>query len=353
MKKQRTKKQSHKHFYQKKSFLWPVGSILAVVVFVLVLFRVTPWPGAMIIRSVFDKGSAKVLAALQTHTTTVPLETLLDQQYRPGDKDAMADVYFPRSAVHANSRLPVVVWAHGGAWLSGDKGNAAPYFKLLAAAGYTVVAPNYSLAPDYTYPRPVHQLNDLYAYIQANAARFHADTDKFVLAGDSAGALLSSQMATSITNPSYAAGVGISPTLRPAQLKGVVLNCGIYMMEGLTQPDPTLPKIIGWGDDVSVWAYSGTKNFSDPVIRQMSAYYHVTSAFPATYITGGNGDPLTKAQAMPFATKLESMGVDVTTLFYPDGHQPSLPHEYQFNLDSADGQNALKATLSFIEARTR
>jgi acetyl esterase len=346
-------KQPNKHFYQKKSFLWTIGSILTVVVFVLLLFRVTPWPGAMIIRLEFNKNSAKTLSALQAHTTTVPIESLLNQPYRVKDQDAMLDVYYPASAAHTDSRLPVVVWTHGGAWLSGDKGDAAPYYRLLAAAGYTVIAPNYSLAPNYSYPKPIHQLNDVYSYIQANAARFHVDTNKFILAGDSAGAQLSSQMGALITNPSYAKEVGISPTLKPAQLKGVVLNCGIYMMEGLTQPDPTLPKIIGWGDDVSVWAYAGTKDFSSPVIRQMSPYYHVTNQFPPTYISGGNGDPLSKAQAVPFATKLQSLGVDVTTLFYSDTHQPSLPHEYQFNLDNADGQKALDATLSFVKARTQ
>lgn len=124
-------------------------------------------------------------------------------------------------------------------------------------------------------------------------------------------------------------------------------------MSGLTEPDPTLPKIVGWGDDVSVWAYAGTKDFSDPIIKQMSAYYHVTSQFPATYITGGNGDPLTTAQAMPFATKLKSLGINVTELFYPANHTPSLPHEYQFNLDNADGVNALNATLAFVKAQTQ
>lgn len=350
----KNKKQPKKpHFYQRKSFLWPVGSVIVLVACVLLLFRVTPWPGAMIIRSVFNKDSAKTLASLETHIPSVPVESLLNQQYRPNDADAMADVYYPTSVVGTTNRLPVVVWTHGGAWLSGDKANAAPYFKLLAAEGYTVIAPNYSLAPNHSYPRPLHQLNELYTYIQANATRFHADTNNFVLAGDSAGAQLTSQMAALVTSPSYAREVGMAPTLKPAQLKGAVLNCGIYMMEGLTQPDPTLPKLIGWGDDVSVWAYSGTKDFSDPIIKQMSAYYHITDAFPSTYISGGNADPLTKAQAMPFSAKLESMGVAVTTLFYPDNHQPSLPHEYQFNLNNADGQNAFKATSAFIKSHTQ
>ena len=124
-------------------------------------------------------------------------------------------------------------------------------------------------------------------------------------------------------------------------------------MDGLVHPDPTIPKIIGWGTDVSVWAYTGTRDFSSPVIKQMSAYYHITKDFPPTYITGGNSDPLTDAQSKPFADKLESLGVNVQRLFYPANHQPGLPHEYQFNLDNSDGKNALKATVDFAKGLTQ
>jgi acetyl esterase len=347
------KKQSKQPFYRRKPFLWTIGSIVGVIILVLLLFRLTPWPGAMVIRAVFNKGGAETLQKLEKHTPTTPITTITDQSYIPNDSDAKLDVYFPESIKDTDKRLPTIIWTHGGAWLSGDKTDNGPYFKLLAAAGYTIIAPNYSLAPNHTYPTPVHQLNNAYKYIQSNADRFHVDTNKFLLAGDSAGSQLSSQMAAIITNPAYATEMSITPALQPTQLRGVMLNCGIYQMKGLTQPDPTLPKIVGWGDDISVWAYSGTKDFDDPIIEQMSPYYHVTDNFPPTYITGGNGDPLTKAQSIPFATKLESLGVPVTKLFYADDHQPSLPHEYQFNLDNADGQNALKATLEFITTRTQ
>jgi acetyl esterase/lipase len=160
-------------------------------------------------------------------------------------------------------------------------------------------------------------------------------------------------MAALITNPDYARQLSITPNLQPEQLRGVILNCGIYQMKLLAEPDPTLPRIIGWGDDISVWAYSGTKDFDDPIITEMSPYFHITDTYPPTYITGGNGDPLTKVQSIPFADKLESHGVKVTKLFYPDDHQPSLPHEYQFNLDNTDGQNALQATLSFIQKNSQ
>jgi len=192
-------------------------------------------------------------------------------------------------------------------------------------------------------------LNDAHAYINENSQRFHADMDNVFLAGDSAGSQLSAQLATIVTNPEYAKQMNMQPSLKSAQLKGVILNCGIYKMDGLTQPDPTLPKIVGWGNDVSVWALTGTRDFSDPVIKQMSPQYHVTEDFPPTFITGGNADPLTDAQSKPFAEKLQSMNVDVTTLFYAKDHQPALAHEYQFDLGNSDGRKALTQIMDFVK----
>lgn len=340
-------------FYRKKAFIW-VAAIAAVIIAVLIWFRVSPWPGAMIIRSVFSQNDAKSSAALQKHQPNKPIATITNQQYRANDSDAHLDAYFPQDIANTTQKLPVIIWTHGGAWISGGKDSHSAYYKLLAAEGFTVISVDYSLGPEHTYPTAVHQLNDMHAYVQKNADRLHADTNNIVLAGDSAGAQLTSQMAALTTNPDYAKQMGITPSLTPAQLKGVVLNCGIYKMEGLIQPDPALPKIIGWGDDVSVWAYLGTRDFTAAAkLAEMSAYYHVTKDFPATYISGGNGDPLTNAQSKPLADRLTSLGVAVTKLFYPDDHQPSLPHEYQFNLDNEDGKKAFVATIQFAKQATK
>ncbi len=327
--------------------------VLALVLATLLAFRLSPRPGALIIRYVMNKGDADLRQEMEKYEPKSGITVIRDQQYRPGDRDAKLDVYMPDAARQNAQRLPVVIWTHGGAWLSGDKTNAAPYFKLLAQRGYTVIAAGYSLAPEHTYPTAVRQLNDMYRYVQDNSDRFLADTERIVLAGDSAGANLSAQMAALVTNPAYAEEVGVTPNLRPEQLKGVVLNCGIYMMDGLVHPNPKPPKLLGWGTDVAVWAYSGTRDFSDPIIRQMSPYYYVTGDFPPTYITGGNGDPLTDAQSKPFADKLETLGVRVTRLFYGQDHTPALPHEYQFMLDGSDAQKALQATLAFVEEQTK
>jgi len=336
---------------RKKIILWIIGSVIGLIVAVLLAFRVSPWPGALVIRHVFDNGAAKVHQALLAHQPDQPVTTIANQQYAAHDSDAYLDVYFPANV--GSKKLPLLIWTHGGAWISGDKDNYAPYYKLIAEKGFVVVALNYTLAPTKSYPAQLQQMNAAYAYIKQNVDSFHGDINQLFFAGDSAGSQLSAQMATMITNPSYANEVGIAPNLTKSQLKGVVLNCGIYKMGELATPDPTLPKIVGWGDDVAVWAYSGTHDFNDPIIRQMSPYYHVTGDFPPTYISGGNADPLTNVQSKPFASRLTSLGVSVTTLFYPDDHQPTLPHEYQFNLDNDDGTEALAMTIRFLQAHSK
>lgn len=340
-------------FYLHRLFLWLVGIVLGIIIIVFLAFELSPWPSAMLIRHVFTGNDRAVLAALQKHTPTIPITVIANQQYKPGDHNALLDVYIPQSAEGANQTLPVVIWTHGGAWVSGDKTDDGPYFRLLAAQGFVVVSLNYTLAPAKTYPTQIFELNDAHAYIVAHASQFHINPDKILLAGDSAGAQLTSELDALITNPSYASKVGIKPALQPSQLAGTVLFCGIYTLKDMREADPNLPKLVSWGDDQVLWAFSGTRDNSSPIIHQMSPYFYVTKDFPATFISGGNDDPLTTKQSIPLATKLKGLGVPVSTLFYAAGHQPRLPHEYQFNLDTADGQEALTQLIQFLQKRTQ
>lgn len=340
-------------WYRRKWFLVPVSVLLGVALLTLLAFRLSPWPGALIIRNAFDSDGLKVRQALEQRAPQ-GVAKLADERYDTKNPDELLDVYYPSQSSFVGAQLPVVIWTHGGAWLSGDKADIEPYARMIASKGYAVVSVNYTLAPARSYPTQIEQLNQAHKYIVANAQRFHIDPNNIFLAGDSAGSQLSAQLAALVTNPDYAKEIGITPSLKSSQLKGVILNCGIYKMEGLTQAEPSLPKLITWGDNVAMWSYAGTRDFTDPVIRQMSPYYHATKDFPATYITGGNADLLTDAQSKPFADKLESLGVEVTRLFYAADHQPALPHEYQFHFEyEADAQKALDTTLSFVQSHAQ
>src|SRR5690242_17603844 len=108
MNKQQEKK---KHFYQKRSFRITAISIVGFIALVLMIFRVSPAPGAWVIRSVFDRNSAKVLAALEKHQPDITITSILDQSYRKNDADAKLDVYYP-AATPKDAMLPTIIWTH-------------------------------------------------------------------------------------------------------------------------------------------------------------------------------------------------------------------------------------------------
>ncbi|MFS0895524.1 alpha/beta hydrolase [Microbacterium sp. 179-I 3D3 NHS] len=323
-----------------------VGVVIAVVVVVAVIASISPWPSAMIIRAVFTKGGNETAAEMDRHVPDTELTETLDIAYGDAGADTTMDVFRPASAT---GPLPAVVWIHGGAWISGAKENVDPYLRILAGEGYTTIGVNYTIGPEGVYPLAVHQLNEALAYIDEHADELGVDPDQIVLAGDSAGGQLASQMATLITSPDYAEIMDIEPSLDAGQLVATILNCGVYDLAALAELDG----IAGWGLKSAMWAYSGTKTWAeDATGATMSTIDWVTADFPTTYISGGNGDGLTWLQSIPMAKRLDELGVDVTTLFWPAPHEPALPHEYQFHLDMPDAQTALQKTIDFLDAHT-
>ncbi|MBS0024152.1 alpha/beta hydrolase [Microbacterium paraoxydans] len=322
------------------------GVVVAVAAVVALISSLTPWPSAMAIRAVFTKGGNETAAEMDKHVPDTPLDVRTGIAYGDTGSDTTMDVYRPASA---DGPLPTVVWIHGGAWISGAKEDVDPYLRILAAEGYTTIGVNYTIGPEGVYPLAVRQLDEALAYIDAHARELGVDADQIVLAGDSAGGQLASQLAALITNPDYAEIVGITPSLKADQLAATILNCGVYDLAALAELDG----IAGWGFKTAMWAYSGTKTWAeDSTGSTMSTIDWVTADFPATYISGGNGDGLTWLQSIPMAKRLEGLGVEVTTLFWPMNHDPALPHEYQFHLDLPDARTALARTIAFLEAHT-
>jgi acetyl esterase/lipase len=323
-----------------------LGIIVAVVAVVALIGALTPWPSAMVIRAVFTKGGDDTAAEMDRHVPDTKLSVQKDVAYGDDGADTTMDVFRPASAT---GPLPTVVWIHGGAWISGAKENVDPYMRILAAEGYTTIAVNYTIGPEGVYPLAVQQLDTALAYIDEHAEELGVDANQIVLAGDSAGGQLASQMATLITSPDYAEIMDIAPSLKPEQLVATVLNCGVYDLSALAQLDG----IAGWGFKSAMWAYSGNKTWAeDSTGATMSTIVWVTADFPATYISGGNDDGLTWLQSIPMAQRLDELGVEVTTQFWPAPHEPQLPHEYQFHLDLPDARTALQKTIDFLDTHT-
>ena len=306
---------------------------------------ISPKPTAALIRLGFDKGGVAMSQALEKHVPAGVAATL-DVRYDASDGDALLDVFHPARIENTATVLPTIVWVHGGAWVSGDKGQIANYLRILASKGFTVVGVGYSIAPRKIYPAPLTQINTALAYLQANAKRLHVDPERLYLAGDSAGAQIAAQLANIISVPSYAQEVGIEPTARLAQLRGVLLYCGAFDI-GMIDLDGASGVFL----KTVLWSYAGTRDFaSDRRFAAASVARFVTPAFPPTFISAGNGDPLAP-QSHAMADALLAQKVPVDSLFFPKDQVPALPHEYQFNLDTEAGQQALERSVRFLSSR--
>lgn len=106
-----------------------------------------------------------------------------------GNCQIRADVY--RSPA-GRSPAPVIVYLHGGCLIYGSRKGVDPrQLELYLAAGYTVVALDYRLAPETKLPEIVADLQDAFRWIgDAGPGLFAADPGRLAAVGHSAGGYL-------------------------------------------------------------------------------------------------------------------------------------------------------------------
>ncbi len=321
-----------------RTVLFAAAAIAALIV---AGFSLSPWPGVLLVRAAFDRGAA---AASDRLAPRVPAAvTTTTHRYDPDDPAALLDIY---RLPDASTGLPVIVWVHGGGFVSGQRADVANYLKILAGRGFIVVNVDYTIAPEARYPTPVRQLATALGFLHGEAAEHDLDGARFVLAGDSAGAQIAAQTAAAATDAAYGQQLGVKDAPWRDALAGVSLFCGVYDIAGLGEG-----AILGrWFVQVTGWAYSGDRNWRrSEVLDTFDLTARMSPAFPAAFVTVGNADPL-EPQSRALARTMEDAGVPVSTLFFPPDHEPALGHEYQFDLDSAAGQQALDALDAWLRA---
>jgi acetyl esterase/lipase len=319
---------------------WVLGVVAAVAAAGAALYLLSPWPRALLLRQEFDEAGRQTVRKLAPHVPP-DVTAILDQRYGTDYRDRL-DVFHP--AGPPQPRL-TVVWLHGGGWVAGSKDDIAPYARILAAKGFTVVAIDYALAPGAGYPTPVQQVNEALGYLVQEAERLQIDPSRIVLAGDSAGAQIALQLATLIAQPSYAELLHIAPTLGKGQLAGLLLYCGIYRME----PRDVDNKVLS----TEFWAYSGSRDFlNDKRFATAWVMDRLNGDFPPAFISVGSEDDL-RPQSIALADALEKQGVRVERLIFPTDTQPPLYHEYLFELDRPEAQQALERSAAFLSGLKR
>jgi acetyl esterase len=148
--------------------------------------------GARLVARALERAAKLGRMARRAQPEAHGLERIADVPYlRSGLKEHTLDVYRPKGA----EGLPVVLYAHGGAFRSLSKDTHWIMGLAFARRGLVVAMPNYRLAPEHRFPAALEDVAEALRYAKAHAAEWGGDPNRIILAGESAGANLVTSLA--------------------------------------------------------------------------------------------------------------------------------------------------------------
>lgn len=205
----------------KRRTVYGLGLGLGALLRIPAALRLSPWPGALLIRQLFNHGDAQTLARLARHVPA-GLRQQRDLAYGP-DPDERLDLYLPAAARHP---LPTLVWVHGGGWVAGSRLAVSHWLQIVANAGHACVPVGHSTSrSDARYPTPLRQVNQALGWLHEHANSLGLDAGRVVLGGSSAWAQISAQLALPGSSQGYARRVGIVPDPLLTRLHGRCRLC--------------------------------------------------------------------------------------------------------------------------------
>ena len=167
-----------------------------------------------------------------------PMEGLKDNgqyviteiRYSENYPNSYLDITYPNKDKDPSN--PTLIYFHGGGYFGGSKNvgdplagsDATALLDDICSEGFNLVNIDYVLVPEYHFPDPLIQANEAFRFLIENSEKYSLDMDNVVIMGSSAGAIIASQLGSIITNSDYAETLGISPALKPREVKAVVID---------------------------------------------------------------------------------------------------------------------------------
>ena len=96
---------------------------------------------------------------------------------------------------------PVLVWVHGGAWLSGSKDSGIARLFPFARRGYVCASIEYRLSGEVTWPAQIEDCKTAVRYLRAHADQLGLDPDRIGAWGSSAGGHLVAMLGVAPDRP--------------------------------------------------------------------------------------------------------------------------------------------------------
>ncbi len=201
------------------------------------------------------------------------------------------DVFPPKSPG------PVVLFVHGGYWVSGDRGLYAPLGRALASRGVLAVIPSYRLAPETNIDGILADVLAALAWTETHARDHGGDPERLYLMGHSAGGHVAALLAS---DPDRQRAAGLDP----ARVRGFIALSPI-----LDVPDMADKNDAEFNDEVTLPTFG-----PDPDKRRAAspmAHFSAATA-PLLLAVGENDFGYLIPQARGGRDKLRSAGAPLT-----------------------------------------
>ncbi|KAI9292355.1 alpha/beta-hydrolase [Neoconidiobolus thromboides FSU 785] len=226
------------------------------------------------------------------------------------------DIYLPESKF---DDAPLLIWIHGGAWVSGDKSDYYYFAKQLANNGIATALVNYRLSSrekngPFKYPGHALDCLNAFLYILRDSNHLKYSPNNIFIGGHSAGAQLASLIA--LKPEAYLSGNQEEKNEKLSQIskiKGVVSLGGIFDLGLLSEQDESYKNdflIPAFGEDLtnnnkelSSWEEASPQSMAKNDIKNLKY-----KQLPSILLMHSIQDTLVnQSQAINFDAKLKSL----------------------------------------------
>jgi acetyl esterase len=200
----------------------------------------------------------------------------------------------------ADGPLPLVVFAHGGGWVTGSLDSHDRLCRMLAnRLGSVVVAVDYRRAPEHPYPAALDDVEAAWHWCIEEARALHVDLARTAVAGDSSGGNLAAALALRVARRREA-----RPTLQLLLYPALDASAALPSYERHAEGFNLTAAMMRW-----YWReYAREASPADPELSPLAAAD--VSVFPPTVIAVAQADVL-RDDGLAFAARLRDAGVPV------------------------------------------
>lgn len=256
-----------------------------------------------------------LLIALTTGTIASPVEKVIREITFAEVENVplKLDLYLPATPPPSG----LIVWVHGGAWRAGSR--ASVDIHDLVGRGWAIASVDYRLSTAARFPAQIHDIKAAIRFLRAHAAEYGYPSDRFVIAGSSAGAHLAALVG--VTNglaelegnegefPRESSAVQAIVDLYGASDLTTILSQSTP--HGLAMRAPALDLLLG-----------GQPDAKSALARLASPVFHVDANDPPLLLLHGDRDPqMPINQAHELQGAYEKAGLPVTfKVLHGSGH---------------------------------